>query len=148
MAFALSTLHLTSPAFEDGGVIPAKHTDEGDDLSPALVWQDIPDGTKGFALICHDPDAPLVQNGTYGFVHWVLYNIPASTPAWRRRPASVPVARTIWASWAMVAPCLPKGMVCTATTSGCWRWTSLPTTCPRSSRCVTCCSRSSRICSA
>ena len=33
---------------------------------------------KSFAVICHDPDAPLVSPGTYGFVHWVLYNIPAS----------------------------------------------------------------------
>lgn len=79
MAFALSTLRLTSPAFDDGGAIPDRSTGEGDDLSPALAWQDAPAGTKGFALICHDPDAPLVQNGTYGFVHWVLYNIPAST---------------------------------------------------------------------
>lgn len=78
MAFALSTLQLTSPVFDDGGAIPARHTGEGDDISPALVWQGAPEGTRGFALICHDPDAPLVQNGTYGFVHWVLYNIPAS----------------------------------------------------------------------
>ncbi len=79
MAFALSTLRVTSPAFDDGAGIPARYTGEGDDISPAIVWQDAPQGTKGFALICHDPDAPLVQNGTYGFVHWVLYNIPAST---------------------------------------------------------------------
>lgn len=79
MAFALSTMRLTSTAFEDGGGIPVKHTGEGDDLSPTLVWQDAPEGTKSFTVICHDPDAPLVQNGTYGFVHWVLYNLPAST---------------------------------------------------------------------
>ncbi|MFO7648691.1 YbhB/YbcL family Raf kinase inhibitor-like protein [Halomonas campaniensis] len=79
MAFALSTMRLTSPAFEDGGAIPAIHTGEGDDLSPALAWQGAPEGTKSFAVICHDPDAPLVQHGAYGFVHWVLYNLPAST---------------------------------------------------------------------
>jgi Raf kinase inhibitor-like YbhB/YbcL family protein len=43
-----------------------------------LEWTHIPDGTRSFALICHDPDAPLVSPGVYGFVHWVLYNIPGS----------------------------------------------------------------------
>ncbi|MCL7940925.1 YbhB/YbcL family Raf kinase inhibitor-like protein [Halomonas sp. ATCH28] len=79
MAFALSTMQLESSAFAAGGAIPTKHTGEGDDVSPALTWQGAPEGTKGFAVICHDPDAPLVQNGSYGFVHWVLYNLPAST---------------------------------------------------------------------
>lgn len=80
MGFALSDITLTSNAFGNGERIPAKHTGEGDDVSPALSWTNVPDGTKAFAVICHDPDAPLVSpNGTYGFVHWVLYNIPAST---------------------------------------------------------------------
>ncbi|MFY0990733.1 YbhB/YbcL family Raf kinase inhibitor-like protein [Halomonas sp. C05BenzN] len=79
MAFALSTMQLQSPAFAERGAIPVKHTGEGEDVSPALAWRDAPEGTQGFAVICHDPDAPLVQNGSYGFVHWVLYNLPAST---------------------------------------------------------------------
>lgn len=80
MPFALSELSLTSSAFEDGGAIPKKHTGEGEDLSPPLTWTNIPDGTHSFAIVCHDPDAPLVSpNGTYGFVHWVLYNLPATT---------------------------------------------------------------------
>lgn len=79
MGFALSTLQLTSPAFANGGAIPKKHTGEGEDVSPALEWSNVPDGTQSFAVICHDPDAPLVSpSGTYGFVHWVLYNIPGS----------------------------------------------------------------------
>jgi Raf kinase inhibitor-like YbhB/YbcL family protein len=69
---------LTSSAFEDGGPIPTKHTGEGEDVSPALSWSKVPEGTRSFALICHDPDAPLVSPGTYGFVHWVLYGIPGS----------------------------------------------------------------------
>lgn len=78
MGFALSDMSLTSSAFKAGGAIPAKYTGEGEDVSPALSWSDAPDGTKSFAVICHDPDAPLVTPiGTYGFVHWVLYNIPA-----------------------------------------------------------------------
>ena len=55
----------------------AKHTGESEDVSPALVWTAPPEGTQGYALICHDPDAPLIKPGTYGYVHWVLYNIPA-----------------------------------------------------------------------
>ena len=78
MGFALSTMQLTSTAFEPGGAIPAKFTGEAEDVSPALAWTDAPEGTKSFALICHDPDAPLVKPGTYGFVHWVLYGIPGS----------------------------------------------------------------------
>ena len=78
MGFALSEMTLRSSAFEHGGNIPKKHTGEGEDLSPPLSWSNVPDGTRSFALICHDPDAPLVSPGTYGFVHWVLYGIPAS----------------------------------------------------------------------
>ncbi|MFI0474556.1 YbhB/YbcL family Raf kinase inhibitor-like protein [Halomonas sp. HMF6819] len=76
MAFALSTMQVISPAFSDHQPIPAQYTGEGDDVSPALAWQGAPEGTKGFAVICHDPDAPLVKNGGYGFVHWLLYNLP------------------------------------------------------------------------
>jgi len=78
MGFALSDMQLTSPAFETGGPIPARHAGEGDDVSPALAWAGAPANTKSFAVICHDPDAPLVKPAQYGFVHWVLYNIPAS----------------------------------------------------------------------
>lgn len=77
MGFAMSTMRLRSSAFENHKTIPTKYTGEGDDVSPALSWSDVPDGTRSFALICHDPDAPLVTPGGYGFVHWVLYNIPA-----------------------------------------------------------------------
>lgn len=78
MGFALSGMNLTSSAFEHRGSIPRKHTGEGEDVSPPLSWSNVPDGARSFALICHDPDAPLVRPGTYGFVHWVLYGIPAS----------------------------------------------------------------------
>lgn len=78
MGFALSTMQLTSPAFAAGGAIPTKHTGEGEDVSPALAWRDAPGDAKSFAVVCHDPDAPLVTPGRYGYVHWVLYNIPAT----------------------------------------------------------------------
>lgn len=79
MGFALSEMELTSSAFDNRGAIPKKHTGEAEDVSPALSWRNAPDGTQAFAVICHDPDAPLIaKGGTYGFVHWSLYNIPAS----------------------------------------------------------------------
>ncbi|MBK7723956.1 MAG: YbhB/YbcL family Raf kinase inhibitor-like protein [Dehalococcoidia bacterium] len=78
MKFALSTMQLKSPAFEHLARIPRKHTGEGEDVSPALEWSNVPEGTRSFVIACHDPDAPLIAGGTYGFVHWVLYNIPGS----------------------------------------------------------------------
>ncbi|MEL7894990.1 hypothetical protein [Vreelandella neptunia] len=50
----------------------------GNDFSLALAWWNAPEGIKRFAMICHSPDAPLVQNGKSGFMHWVLYSLPAS----------------------------------------------------------------------
>ena len=78
MGFAPSSMQLTSPAFAPLGRIPQKHTGEGEDVSPPLAWSGAPQGTKSFALFCHDPDAPLLTPAAYGFTHWVLYNIPAS----------------------------------------------------------------------
>ncbi|HZT23972.1 MAG TPA: YbhB/YbcL family Raf kinase inhibitor-like protein [Verrucomicrobiae bacterium] len=66
-------LQLTSAAFADGQFIPQKFTCEGDDISPPLTWKNAPVGTKSFALIADDPDAPA---GTW--VHWVIWNLPAS----------------------------------------------------------------------
>jgi len=62
---------LTSSTFSSEGTIPDRYTCEGADVSPPLTWSDAPEGTRGFALICEDPDAP---GGT--FTHWLLYNIP------------------------------------------------------------------------
>ncbi|MEQ6889184.1 YbhB/YbcL family Raf kinase inhibitor-like protein [Halomonas sp. CS7] len=81
MAFAPSSMQLTSSAFVNHEAIPTRHTGEGENVSPALAWRDAPEGTKGFAVICHDPDAPLVNDGSYGFVHWLLYNLPADVTA-------------------------------------------------------------------
>ena len=64
-------LTVTSTAFEDGGMIPVRHTCDGDDLSPPLGWSGIPEGTRSLALICDDPDAPM---GTW--VHWVVFSMP------------------------------------------------------------------------
>lgn len=69
-------LELRSEAFDDGDVIPLRYTCDGEDVSPALKWSGAPDGVEAFALVMDDPDAP---TGT--FVHWVAYDIPASTTA-------------------------------------------------------------------
>lgn len=82
MGFAPSAMQVSSTSFPANGDIPSQFTGEGADVSPQLSWPDAPSEAKGFAVICHDPDAPLVSaNGTYGFVHWCLYNIPANITA-------------------------------------------------------------------
>jgi Raf kinase inhibitor-like YbhB/YbcL family protein len=71
---AVIPFEVSSPAFGNEEAIPVKFSCDGDDLSPALTWTEPPAGTQSFALIMDDPDAPM---GTW--VHWVVYNIPAST---------------------------------------------------------------------
>jgi Raf kinase inhibitor-like YbhB/YbcL family protein len=71
-------LTLTSPSFAAGEAIPVRHTCEGGDVSPALSWSGAPSGTKSFALIMDDPDAPDPKAPQTTWVHWVIYNIPAS----------------------------------------------------------------------
>jgi Raf kinase inhibitor-like YbhB/YbcL family protein len=73
------TLTLTSPAFLPNGAIPSRYTCQGQDISPALEWSMAPAGTKSFALIVDDPDAPDPAAPKQVYVHWVLYNIPATT---------------------------------------------------------------------
>ncbi|MEA3489151.1 MAG: YbhB/YbcL family Raf kinase inhibitor-like protein [Candidatus Omnitrophota bacterium] len=68
---AAQCLELGSDAFEGGGNIPVRYTGFGEDISPPLRWGDVPEGTKSFALIMDDPDAPV---GTW--IHWVIYDIP------------------------------------------------------------------------
>ena len=62
-------LRSTSVAYHQR--IPDRHTGDGEDVSPELEWSGAPAQTKAFAVVCHDPDAPLVD----GFTHWVAYGI-------------------------------------------------------------------------
>jgi Raf kinase inhibitor-like YbhB/YbcL family protein len=64
-------LELKSTSFKNGDFIPRQFTGQGADKSPALQWQNAPEGTKSFALINDDPDAPGMT-----WVHWVIFNIP------------------------------------------------------------------------
>ena len=69
-----SSMQLTSTAFNEAEAIPSKYTCDSQDVSPPLKWSGAPAAAKSLALIADDPDAPV---GTW--VHWVLYNLPAST---------------------------------------------------------------------
>ena len=77
-------MRLQSPAFQDGALIPAPHSREGGDVSPPLEWSDPPAGTRSFALVCDDPDAP---RGTW--VHWVVWGIPAAARSLEEGAGSV-----------------------------------------------------------
>ena len=68
----LGELKLTSPVFKHHERIPQRHTGEDENVAPALEWSGVPEGTRAFAVVVHDPDAPLVD----GFTHWVAYGIP------------------------------------------------------------------------
>jgi Raf kinase inhibitor-like YbhB/YbcL family protein len=81
------TIPISSAAFGDGGGIPTQYTADGRNDSPPLEWGDPPPGTRSFALVCDDPDAP---RGT--FVHWVLWNLPAET---RHLHSAVPQTPTL-----------------------------------------------------
>jgi Raf kinase inhibitor-like YbhB/YbcL family protein len=70
----LTKLSLSSDAFQNGGAIPAQYTCDGANQSPALSWGEPPSGTKSFALVVDDPDAP---GGTHR--HWGAFDIPADT---------------------------------------------------------------------
>ena len=69
----LTKLQLTSDAFQDGQPIPSQYTCDGADQTPTLRWGEPPPGTKSFALVIDDPDAP---SGT--FRHWGVFDIPAA----------------------------------------------------------------------
>ena len=74
----MTTFSLTSPAFTKGGAIPAKYTCDGDDISPPLSWNGVPENAQSLVLIMDDPDAPDPDAPRVTWVHWVLYNIPTS----------------------------------------------------------------------
>jgi Raf kinase inhibitor-like YbhB/YbcL family protein len=75
---AIPAMTLTSSAWPDGGQIPAKYTQGGGEFSPPLSWTSVPEGVASFLLIVHDVDAA-IGNGTDDVLHWMLWNIPATT---------------------------------------------------------------------
>jgi hypothetical protein len=104
-------IKVTSSAFKNDGMIPSKYTCDGDDVSPPLQWETVPQGTKSIALICDDPDAPM---GT--FVHWVLFNLPAdvkelaeNVPADKTLPSGAGQGITDFGRVGYGGPCPPSG---------------------------------------
>jgi len=109
-------LKLTSPSVAHGGSIPARFTCDGEDVSPPLAWSDPPAGTKSFALIVDDPDAPDPEAPRTIWVHWVVYDLPADARSLRegiRTSADLPkgarIGRNDWGKPAWGGPCPPVG---------------------------------------
>ncbi len=108
-------LALTSPAFAPGGEIPTLFTCEDRDISPALEWTALPEGTKSLVLIVDDPDAPDPDAPTTIWVHWVLYNVPptaAGLPEAADRkglPPGTGEGTNEWKRTGYQGPCPPIG---------------------------------------
>lgn len=107
MSFAIS-----SPAFKAGEFIPARYTDDGQDVSPPLEWSGAPSGTSSLALILHDPDAP--RPG--GFTHWVIFNLladsrglPENMPGKERLESGAVQGRNDGGSAGYMGPAPPPG---------------------------------------
>ena len=109
---AAMALTLTSSAFSPGDAIPTVHTCEGADKSPPLAWSDAPAGTKTFALVVDDPDAPDPAAPKQTWVHWVVYDLPAtasSLAAGAALPRGARVGRNDYGHDRWNGPCPPVG---------------------------------------
>jgi hypothetical protein len=107
-------LVLASPAFAPGAPIPREYSCEGADISPPLTWSGAPPGTRSFALIVDDPDAPDPRAPKMTWVHWVLYDIPAAMSALpkngsRRLPEGTREGLNDWKRTGYGGPCPPIG---------------------------------------
>jgi hypothetical protein len=113
-ALAEAPMQITSPHFEAGGPIPAVHTCQGGDVSPALSFVDVPPGAKSLALILDDPDAPDPAKPQRTWVHWVVYNLPPNTVgltdgASVTLPDGALTGKNDWKKAAYGGPCPPIG---------------------------------------
>ncbi|MGD0674532.1 MAG: YbhB/YbcL family Raf kinase inhibitor-like protein [Polyangiaceae bacterium] len=108
------TFRMTSPTFEDQGAIPPAQTCEGADRSPALAWSGAPPGTKSFALVVDDPDAPDPRAPKMTWIHWVVYDIPPTATALAEGastnlPAGAREGKNSWKALGYRGPCPPVG---------------------------------------
>jgi hypothetical protein len=109
------SLTLQSTAFAADGAIPSRYTCEGDDVSPPLAWSGAPAGTKSFALIVDDPDAPDPAAPRMTWVHWVLHDMPATATGLAEGidPGSLPPGTregvNDWGRTGYGGPCPPIG---------------------------------------
>ena len=109
------TLKIASNAFSPNGSIPSLYTCDGKDISPPLAWSGAPAGTKSFALIVDDPDAPDPAAPEMTWVHWVLYNIDSKAAglpeavATAALPSGTREGVNDWGRAAYGGPCPPVG---------------------------------------
>ena len=106
----IMSLTLTSPAFEEGETIPVKHTCEGENVSPELVINGVPDGTESLVLVMDDPDIPQSVKDNMGiekFDHWVLYNIPVDIKVIEENTSPGTVGHTSRGGGGYVGACPP-----------------------------------------
>jgi Raf kinase inhibitor-like YbhB/YbcL family protein len=109
------SLTITSTAFAANAAIPSVYTCEGKDISPPVAWSGAPTGTKSFALIVDDPDAPDPAAPKMTWVHWVLYDIPATANGLSEaiKPADLPKGTregvNDWNRTGYGGPCPPIG---------------------------------------
>jgi Raf kinase inhibitor-like YbhB/YbcL family protein len=80
---------LATDAWQDGGTIPVKYTQAGEEASPPLRWTNAPDGVVSYVLLVHDVDAA-AGNGTDDVLHWLVWNIPATVNAFHERAPWLP----------------------------------------------------------
>ncbi len=120
LSASAGALDLSSPDIKPGTPVANKHVFsgfgcKGDNVSPALAWAKAPKGTKSFAVLVHDPDAP---TGGAGWWHWLIYNIPATANglaqgAGKSDGSKAPAGAAQWATdfgkpgWG--GPCPPPG---------------------------------------
>ena len=107
------TLTITSSAFQHNGSIPSQHTCDGPDTSPPLEWSGAPPGTKSFALIVDDPDAPDPKAPKTTWVHWVVYGLPHDAKGLPGGAKSLPKGAreglNDWKQTGWRGPCPPAG---------------------------------------
>ncbi len=109
------SLILKSSVFEHEGEIPSIYTCQGDDISPPLTWNNIPEDTQSLVLIVDDPDAPDPKAPKMTWVHWVLYNIPTDINALPAHctsatlPAGTGEGLNDWQHSGYRGPCPPIG---------------------------------------
>lgn len=106
------SLQLTSPAFADGGLIPAEHTCDGANTMPPLTIADVPSDAKSLVLVMDDPDIPQEVKDVKGiekFDHLALYNIPSDTETISESSA-YPAGLTSAGTIDYVGPCPPADL--------------------------------------
>ncbi|HAZ13012.1 MAG: hypothetical protein A2X86_09490 [Bdellovibrionales bacterium GWA2_49_15] len=106
-------LTLSSPAFHHNEEIPQKYTCEGTEVSPPLDVSNPPEGTKSFALIVDDPDAPDPKAPKMTWIHWVFYNLPVNVSTIPEKSAAAPAGSlpglNSWKKIGYGGPCPPIG---------------------------------------